>query len=109
MFTNVFQGQLESDGLTVTGDWLDVPRGGSANSGTLTFEIVPAVELGFELPVQLKKIDAGSTGPFGGSTWTIGSYELSPQNITEIGEIFIDEDVPWGRTTTVPPISVKWG
>ena len=110
VFTNVFQGQLEPDGLTVTGDWLDVPRGGSANSGTLTFEIVPAVELGFELPVQLKKIDAGSTGPFGGSTWTIGSYELSPQNITEVESKVQRYDVPLGQNN--PPcrdFSVMWG
>ncbi len=110
MFTNVFQGHLQSDGLTVVGDWVDVPRGGSLNGGTLTFEIIPGDEFGFELPVQLNKIDAGSTGPFGGSTWTIGSYELSPQNISEVESKVQRYDVPLAQNN--PPcrdFSVMWG
>ena len=34
-FTNVFHGWLSADGGALAGDWADVPRGATANSGTL--------------------------------------------------------------------------
>ena len=39
-FANVFRGRVAPDGKTLSGDWDDVPRGESNNSGTLNLEIV---------------------------------------------------------------------
>ena len=35
-FTNVFHGNVSTDGTILSGDWADVPRGDSNNSGTLS-------------------------------------------------------------------------
>ncbi len=55
-FTNVFQGRLS--GTSVTGDWADVPRGRTLNSGTLTLNVS-------RNQLQLQT----STGGFGASLW----------------------------------------
>jgi hypothetical protein len=66
-FTNVFQGSWQpntaseepADFGTVAGDWSDVPKGSSGQSGTL--------RLSFRFSQELWK--RGQTGPFGGSRW----------------------------------------
>jgi hypothetical protein len=59
-FTNIFQGSRNGD--TITGTWLDVPRGATSGSGTLT--LVRTTEgVSFHLQAQ--------TGNFtGGAFWT---------------------------------------
>ncbi len=65
-FANVFQGQISADDTTLSGEWADVPRGGTNNAGTISLRIVRD-SLG--LPRQLDRIAAGTTGgglrPFG--------------------------------------------
>jgi hypothetical protein len=55
-FSNVFQGQVSGD--TITGDWADVPKGSSLNSGTLTLN-------GSANQLQRQS----ETGGFGATLW----------------------------------------
>lgn len=69
-FTNVFQGQLS--GNTVSGDWADVPRGSTLNSGTLT------------LSVSANQISRQSvTGGLGATIWNRSS-PIPPAGVTSI-------------------------
>lgn len=67
-FANVFQGKFANG--VVSGDWADVPRGASLNSGTLT------------LTVSANSIQRQSeTGGFGGSSWTRIAHVAPAPNI----------------------------
>jgi len=59
-FTNVFRGTIT--GNTITGEWADVSRGTTLNSGSLTL----AISTPNNVPLLTK---VSSTGGFGGSTW----------------------------------------
>lgn len=63
-FSNVYRGVRSSFGFFVgseiTGNWIDVPKGVVAGSGTLNLRI--------DSPTQLRTISV--TGGFGGSVWT---------------------------------------
>ena len=61
-FTNVFRGIINSDN-TVIGEWSDVSRGVTLNSGTLTVKIDSSAGV-----TKLTKVTA--TGGFGATTWT---------------------------------------
>ena len=63
-FTNVFRGTIE--GNTIKGTWVDVPRGKSVKSGTLTLSIA---SIGFPVGIVLQR--QAETGGFGGKTWSI--------------------------------------
>jgi hypothetical protein len=52
-FTNVFQGRISTDGTTLAGEWADVPRGATLNSGTLTLQMVSAGNPDILVPVRL--------------------------------------------------------
>jgi hypothetical protein len=61
-FTNVFRGVINSDN-TVIGEWSDLSRGVTLNSGTLTVKIDSSGGV-----TKLAKVTA--TGGFGATTWT---------------------------------------
>src|SRR5213594_3436214 len=61
-FTNVFRGTINSDN-TIVGEWSDVSRGPTLNSGTLTVKIGSSGGV-----TRLTKLTA--TGGFGATTWT---------------------------------------
>ncbi len=61
-FTNVFRGTINSDN-TIVGEWSDVSRGLTLNSGTLTVKIGSSGGV-----TRLTKLTA--TGGFGATTWT---------------------------------------
>ena len=61
-FTNVFRGAINNDN-TVVGEWSDVSRGATLNSGTLTVKIDSSGGV-----TKLTKVAA--TGGFGATTWT---------------------------------------
>jgi hypothetical protein len=61
-FTNVFRGTVNTDN-TIVGEWSDVSRGLTLNSGTLTVKIDS-----FGGVTKLTKLTA--TGGFGATTWT---------------------------------------
>ena len=61
-FTNVFRGTINSDN-TIVGEWSDVSRGLTLNSGTLTVKIDNSRGV-----TKLTKLTA--TGAFGATTWT---------------------------------------
>ena len=61
-FTNVFRGVINSDN-TIVGEWSDVSRGLTLNSGTLTMKIGSSGGV-----TKLSKLTA--TGGFGATTWT---------------------------------------
>lgn len=61
-FTNVFRGTINSDN-TIVGEWSDVSRGLTLNSGTLTVKIDSSGGV-----TKLTKLTA--TGGFGATTWT---------------------------------------
>ncbi len=86
-FTNVFRGHVAPDGKTLNGDWADVPRGESNNSGTLSLEIV--LELGGlppEWQLELRQKPDGTSGGFGGRVWRLG---LRPMPIFPGPSIFV--------------------
>ena len=57
-FSNVFEGHISTNGV-ITGDWADVPRGSTLNSGSLT------------LTASANQIHRQSeTGGFGATVWT---------------------------------------
>jgi hypothetical protein len=60
-YTNVFRGTINSDN-TVTGEWVDVPRGATLDGGTLTIRFSSSGG-----PVQFTRIAA--TGNFKTTTW----------------------------------------
>ena len=60
-FTNVFRGTINSDN-TVAGEWADMTRGASLNSGTLTIRFSSSGGV-----TQLARIAV--TGNFGATTW----------------------------------------
>jgi len=112
-FANVFRGQIQADGVTITGDWVDVPRGMGGGGGTLVIEILPAID-----PIQLQHKPDGS---FGATLWTQdlpGSrtpVQLSPQDIVAVEKqvrrydtsVFEnnpparDFTVAWGQVSTI--------
>src|SRR5438046_19628 len=61
-FTNVFRGVINSDN-TIVGEWSDVSRGLTVNSGTLMVKIGSSGGV-----TKLTKLTA--TGGFGATTWT---------------------------------------
>jgi hypothetical protein len=61
-FTNVFHGTVNADN-TITGEWADVTRGATLNSGALTLMIGSSNGV-----IQLTTVQA--TGGFGATTWT---------------------------------------
>jgi hypothetical protein len=77
-FTNVFRGTINSDN-TVVGDWADVTRGTSLQSGVLTVRIDSSGSA-----IQLTKLTA--TGGFGATTWT----QTGPLDDTKINGVTRD-------------------
>jgi hypothetical protein len=106
-FANVFQGQISADDTTLSGEWADVPRGGTNNAGTISLRIVRD-SLG--LPRQLDRIAAGTTGGFGGTVLTGGEYTRPFQDIVSVENEVQRYDVPLAQNN--PPcrdFSVLWG
>src|SRR5262245_50394127 len=60
-FANVFRGTIKGD--TIIGDWADVPRGQTLNSGALILRIVNIS------PDQIELRKQSQTGSFSGSIW----------------------------------------
>ena len=90
-FANVFQGTIGPDGTTLTGTWVDVPRGGTNSSGTLGLQIVevpvppvPTFPPSAQTMLELRQIPAETTGGFGGTLWTKTASSLGPQDIVSI-------------------------
>ena len=125
-FTNVFQGRIGPDGATLTGEWVDVPRGDTNNSGTLGLLIsevaVPApppphLPPGEPSPpdppgtlLEMRQIPEQTTGGFGGSFWAQNGQSLEPQDIRDLAGRVHRYDVPLGENN--PPhrdFSVMWG
>jgi hypothetical protein len=103
-FANVFWGTLGADGLSVSGEWVDVPRGGAESSGILRFTIADDVfrEL-FQDPKQ-------TTGGFGGKHWSKTDDHLTPNDIVEIANAVYRADNMLGQNN--PPcrdFTVMWG
>src|SRR5215475_7499003 len=61
-FANVFRGTIKGD--TIIGDWADVPRGQTLNSGALILRIVNIS------PDQIEMRKQRETGGFSGSVWS---------------------------------------
>ena len=76
-FTYVFRGVSRPTGTTLSGDWADVPRGESYNSGRLSLDIVqsPYTPLG---ALELRFRDDGSSGTFRTSVWECGLAPSGP-------------------------------
>jgi hypothetical protein len=72
-FSNVFCGIINGDSLT--GTWVDVPRGDTMSSGTLNLQITTASDG----EIQIKKIS--DTGGFGGSSWVPAQHPPPPSDI----------------------------
>ncbi len=116
-FANVFQGTIGPDGTTLTGTWVDVPRGGTNSSGTLGLQIVevpvppvPTFPPSAQTMLELRQIPAETTGGFGGTLWTKTASSLGPQDIVSIDGKVQRYDVPLGENN--PPcrdFSVVWG
>jgi hypothetical protein len=58
-FNNVFRGTVTSATNTITGEWVDVPRGTHLNQGQLSLKIVS--------PTTIQKVS--QTGGFSATTW----------------------------------------
>ena len=70
LFTNVFHGEINRRDMTISGDFLDVPRGENMGGSTLVFEIVDDGGTVIQL-VEERAIDGVERiGNFGGSTLT---------------------------------------
>jgi len=79
-FTNVFQGHVS--GNTVTGDWADVPRGLTLNSGTLA------------LAASVNQIQRQSaTGGFGATLWNRTGPTFPHPNIPPLFTVFGGKDI----------------
>jgi hypothetical protein len=70
-FTNVFEGNVS--GTSITGDWVDVPRGKNLNSGTLTL-------LANNTLIQRQ----GATGGFAATEWNRTAPAAPPDDIFTI-------------------------
>ncbi len=104
-FANVFRGWLSADGGALFGDWVDVPRGGTANSGTLVAGIVDDAA-GF----RLVRVDDETTGGFGGRVWQPTGSLLEAQDIADLAHRVQRYDVRLGHNN--PPcrdFTVMWG
>jgi hypothetical protein len=106
-FTNVFQGHVAAGQATISGNWIDVPRGENANAGTVTFDVVltPDGE-----PRELKR--TSETGGFAPTTWIIrnGVGPRGPQDIGDLAGKVQRYDVALGENN--PPcrdFTVMWG
>ena len=104
-FTNVFHGWLTADGRALAGDWVDVPRGATANSGTLAVGILDDAD-GF----RLVRVDDETTGGFGGRVWRPTGSLLEAQDIADLAGRVQRYDVSLGHNN--PPcrdFTVMWG
>jgi hypothetical protein len=104
-FTNVFRGSLSADGGALAGDWADVPRGATANSGTLAAGILDDAD-GF----RLVRVDDQTTGGFSGRVWRPTGSQLEPQDIADLAGRVRRYDVSLGHNN--PPcrdFTVMWG
>jgi hypothetical protein len=104
-FANVFQGRWSDDGATVSGGWADVPRGRTEGYGLLTFRVSWENE-----QLVLQRVDAQTTGGFGGSYWTKTGWPLEEPDIAQAARLvhrfdgMLDENNPPCRDFTV-----MWG
>jgi hypothetical protein len=104
-FTNVFLGSLSADGNSVTGEWADVPRGATANSGTIVLSILDDAS-----GCRLERVPEQTTGGFGGSSWLPTGSPLGPQDIVDVAGRVQRYDKPLGQNN--PPcrdFTVMWG
>ena len=111
-FTNVFWGRVSADGKTLGGQWADVPRGETLNSGTLSLTIEerppwPGV-------TQLTRNDAGTSGGFAAKNLyppgVLGPSPLPPQNIESLASLIERADSLLADNN--PPcrdFTVMWG
>jgi hypothetical protein len=81
-FANVFWGTVSPDGLSVSGEWADVPRGGTESSGRLRFTITDGFALGNVVPALVQDPNQ-TTGGFGGKNWLKYGGMLVPQHIVK--------------------------
>jgi hypothetical protein len=104
-FTNVFRGWLSADGGALAGDWADVPRGATANSGTLAASVIDDAD-GF----RLVRVDDQTTGGFSGQVWRPTGSPLGAQDIADVAGRVQRYDGPLGENN--PPcrdFTVMWG
>jgi hypothetical protein len=79
---NVFQGRWEADGVTVSGEWADVPRGRGEGYGLLAFQVSWSRESPGGGPVLLlQRVDERTTAGFQGSFWESTGLPVPPQDI----------------------------
>ena len=107
-FTNVFRGHVQADGVTIKGDWVDVPRGMDSGGGTIELEILPAID-----PIQIQQ-KAG--GRFGATLWTQdlpGSphpVQLPPQDIVAVEKLVRRYDTSvFENNPPARDFTVAWG
>jgi hypothetical protein len=97
-WANVFVGKYNVD--RITGTWVDVPRGKTVGSGTLTLQVenIGGRPFGFGFKGILVMSKISSTGsPFGTSSWykpscPIPEYSLDPDSFH-----FSEKDCGWDR------------
>jgi hypothetical protein len=114
-FTNVFRGHVSPDETTLSGDWADVPRGESNNSGTLSLDIVASLYGPTIGSNELRQKAGGTSGGFGGKVWRrglfpSGPFPLGPHDIKDIDGRVQRYDKPLGENN--PPcrdFTVMWG
>jgi hypothetical protein len=112
-FANVFRGTFSTDGQSVSGKWVDVPRGGTESSGNLRFTIQNAnVDvLGIDFDVrELVQDPNQTTGGFGGKLWVKDGAMLVPQDIVQTANQVQRYDKLVGENN--PPcrdFTVMWG
>lgn len=107
-FTNVFRGKIQPDGATIKGDWVDVPRGMDGGGGTLSIEILPAID-----PIQLQQQPGGS---FGARLWTQDNrpsqhpVQLQAQDIVAIEKLVRRYDTSvYENNPPARDFTVAWG
>jgi len=112
-FTNVFWGRVSADGKTLSGQWTDVPRGETLNSGTLslTIEANPSPWIGVR---QLTRNDAGTSGGFAAKNLyppgVLGPRPLPPQNIESLTDLIERADgLLAGNNPPCRDFTVMWG
>lgn len=116
-FTNVFWGRVSDDGKTLSGQWADVPRGETLNSGTLSL----AIELDPYWGWKLRRIDAGTSGGFAAETlsyWPLPvplpaypqQIPLPPQDIESLADLIrrVDSSLA-GNNPPCRDFTVMWG
>ena len=104
-FTNVFCGWLSADGGVLAGDWVDVPRGATANSGTLAASIIDD-----GAGLRLVRVDDQTTGGFSGRLWRPTGSPLEAQDIAQVAGRVQRYDKKLGENN--PPcrdFTVMWG